>query len=60
MIRSFALGMLAGTGRFGWLAYKGELNLRSQSHQALLATAAVCLVFVILCVLSFIRARLRR
>ena len=51
------LGFLAAAGR---LASKGGVDLSARGDQMLMGMAVVCLVFVGLCVNSFIQARKRR
>ena len=54
------IGFLLAAGRLGMLAAKGTLDLTQLGGQSLAGMAALCAVFVALCVKSFIDARKRR
>ncbi len=54
------IGFLLAAGRLGMLAAKGTLDLTQLGGQSLAGMAALCAIFVALCVKSFIDARKRR
>jgi uncharacterized membrane protein len=54
------IGLLLAAGRFVSKAVKDGVDLSKTAPQATLAMLALCLVFVGLCVNSFIQARRRR
>ena len=54
------IGFLLAAGRLGMLAAKGTLDLTQLGGQSLAGMAALCALFVALCVKSFIDARKRR
>ena len=54
------IGLLLGAGRFIWGAVKSGIDFDKIGTQAIVAMMALCLVFVGLCVNSFIAARRRR
>ena len=54
------IGFLLSAGRLGILAAQGTLDLTQLGGRSLAGMAALCAIFVALCVKSFIDARKRR